>query len=273
MAEPSGFLGRWSRRKQQTREGLAPTEEPRDKFAAPDAPGAQNALYAPPRVGAEGPPPRPLAGTDAAASTPVAPTLEDVGALDRQSDFSPFVARAVAPEVRNAAMRKLFSDPHFNVMDGLDIYIGDYSLPDPLPAGMLHQMASARALGLVTDEDAQPGSPEAADSHASEAQPHQPHRSPPQLRQASEPFDPRDVDKPDQNGGAVGELPVHDGTAVAQSGVCNAIPSQRVLAAAPPLGAKAAVAHASQSPDVQDADLRLQPDHAARPPGAGNGSQ
>ena len=46
-------------------------------------------------------------------------------------------------DVRNAAMKKLFADPHFNVMDGLDIYIGDYTQPDPLPEGMLAQMAGA----------------------------------------------------------------------------------------------------------------------------------
>ena len=47
------------------------------------------------------------------------------------------MARDVAPEVRNAAMKKLFADPQFNVMDRLDTYIDDYSLPDPLPASML----------------------------------------------------------------------------------------------------------------------------------------
>jgi hypothetical protein len=31
--------------------------------------------------------------------------------------------------VKNAAMKKLFADPHFNVMDRLDIYIDDYSSP------------------------------------------------------------------------------------------------------------------------------------------------
>jgi hypothetical protein len=33
--------------------------------------------------------------------------------------------------VRNAALKKLFTDPHFNVMDGLDVYIDDYGKPDP----------------------------------------------------------------------------------------------------------------------------------------------
>jgi hypothetical protein len=38
-------------------------------------------------------------------------------------------------------MRKLFSDPRFNVMDGLDIYIDDYSKPDPMPEGFLDKLA------------------------------------------------------------------------------------------------------------------------------------
>jgi hypothetical protein len=59
----------------------------------------------------------------------------------------------VAPEVRNAAMKKLFADPHFNVMDGLDIYIGDYNKPDPIPPEMLRQLASAKFLKLFDDEE------------------------------------------------------------------------------------------------------------------------
>jgi hypothetical protein len=59
----------------------------------------------------------------------------------------------VAPEVRNAAMKKLFTDPHYNVMDGLDIYIDDYSLPSPMPESMLRQMASAKFLKLFEEDD------------------------------------------------------------------------------------------------------------------------
>jgi hypothetical protein len=83
-----------------------------------------------------------------------APTLslDDVKSLTAESDYAPFVSRAVSPEVRNAAMKKLFTDPHYNVMDRLDIYIDDYSLPDPLPASMLRQMASAKFLKLFEEE-------------------------------------------------------------------------------------------------------------------------
>jgi hypothetical protein len=80
------------------------------------------------------------------------PTLADVQSLTPESDFTRFAAPDVSPDVKNAAMKKLFSDPHFNVMDGLDVYIDDYGKPDPIPASMLKQLASAQFLKLF-DED------------------------------------------------------------------------------------------------------------------------
>lgn len=140
-----GFLGRWSRRKVQARTGR-PVEEPPQPVAPKVAPsGMGDAADLPVNV--------PQARTDAAepAIETEAPTLtlDDVKSLTHDADFQPFVARGVAPEVRNAAFKKLFTDPHFNVMDGLDIYIDDYSLPDPLPASTLAQLASAHFLKLV----------------------------------------------------------------------------------------------------------------------------
>jgi hypothetical protein len=44
-------------------------------------------------------------------------------------------------------MKKMFfSDPHFNVMDGLDIYIGDYNTFEPIPPAMLAMLAHAKPL-------------------------------------------------------------------------------------------------------------------------------
>jgi hypothetical protein len=92
------------------------------------------------------------------------PTLEDVQQLTPESDYSNFMARGVAPDVKNAAMKKLFTDPHFNVMDRMDVYIDDYSQPDPLPAGMLRQMASAKFLNLLDDEGDKPATENVAQS-------------------------------------------------------------------------------------------------------------
>lgn len=146
MAE--GFLGRWSQRKQQVRSG----RQPEDPLVEADS-----------RAGVEPPPapvpdPEPGAGTaagDAAAEGEAAPapTLLDVQGLTPQSDFKSFVGRSVAPEVRNAAMKKLFTDPHFNVMDRLDTYIDDYSIADPIPEAMLRQMVGAKFLHLFDDDD------------------------------------------------------------------------------------------------------------------------
>ncbi|MCW5256005.1 DUF3306 domain-containing protein [Verminephrobacter aporrectodeae subsp. tuberculatae] len=125
-----GFLGRWSRRKHGVRAG-SPVPEP-VPVAVPAARAPAEQMEPPPQV-PEAPPP---------------PSLADAQALTPESDFKPFLARAVSPEVRNLALKKLFADPHFNVMDGLDIYVGDYTQPDPLPEGMLRKMASARAMGF-----------------------------------------------------------------------------------------------------------------------------
>ena len=102
---------------------------------------------------------QPAADTPTAATTatePGAPTappsVEQARQLTPADDFKAFVQPDVAPEVRNTAMRQLFTDPHFNVMDGLDIYIDDYNKPDPLPAGDLARMVSAHALRLLKSE-------------------------------------------------------------------------------------------------------------------------
>jgi hypothetical protein len=59
----------------------------------------------------------------------------------------------VDPAVQQAALKKMFTDPHFNVMDGLDIYIDDYSKPDPLPAGMLERMVQSKMLNLFGKDE------------------------------------------------------------------------------------------------------------------------
>jgi Protein of unknown function (DUF3306) len=137
-----GFLGRWSRRKLAAGDGKPLAEPELPLRASGDAPAPAAVTSQPPPV------PAPEAGPQ-----PPLPTLDEARALTPESDFKPFLARGVAPEVRNAAVRKLFADPHFNVMDRLDTYIDDYSQPDPLPAALLRQMASAQFLQLVDEPD------------------------------------------------------------------------------------------------------------------------
>ena len=95
--------------------------------------------------------------------SPPPPTLDDVAGLEASADFRRFVAPDVTPEVKNAALKKLFTDPHFNLMDGLDTYIDDYGKPDQIPASMLRQMVQSHALGLFADEDKDAATPPARD--------------------------------------------------------------------------------------------------------------
>lgn len=144
MSEADGFLSRWSKRKM----GREAPAEPADA-AASTAPVAMGT----PTEAPNAQPAQPAAAA-LQAEAPALPNLTDVAKLTRESDYAPYVNLQVDPHVRNAAMKKLFSDPHFNVMDGLDTYIDDYGKPDPLPLAMLRQMTSARALGLFADEEA-----------------------------------------------------------------------------------------------------------------------
>jgi hypothetical protein len=151
-----GILGRWSQRKQAVREGK-PVEEPVRGVPAPAV--APSAVAAPLAVSvASASASGQIAPETELPQSPPPPTLEDVQALTPESDYSAFTGVNVSPEVSNAAMKKLFTDPHYNVMDGLDIYIDDYSKPDPMPLSMLRQLASAQFLNLFDDEkDAKEG--------------------------------------------------------------------------------------------------------------------
>jgi hypothetical protein len=72
------------------------------------------------------------------------PALPPVESLTPQSDFTPFMQPDVDPALRRAALHKLFADPHFNVMDGLDVYIDDYSKPDPISPEMVRGLLHSR---------------------------------------------------------------------------------------------------------------------------------
>jgi len=119
------FLSRWSRRKHEARNGAIPVEtgiEP--EAAAPLPTDAQKAV-------------------SESAPEPLPP----VESLTPESDFTPFMKADVDPGVKREALKTLFADPRFNVMDGLDVYIDDYSKPDPLPAGWLEKMTQVARLG------------------------------------------------------------------------------------------------------------------------------
>jgi hypothetical protein len=90
------------------------------------------------------------------AETPA--ELPAVEGLSFESDFRAFMHAAVDQVTRRAALKKLFRDPRFNVMDGLDVYIDDYTQEVPIPPGMLAQLEHARTtlFGPQPEKDAPP---------------------------------------------------------------------------------------------------------------------
>ena len=106
------FLNRWSRLKQETQD-----PPPQDK--APEK------------------------AVDPKAAPPELPPLDK---LTLDSDYRAFFHPKVGEDVRRAALKKLFSDPRFNVMDGLDVYVDDYSKTEPIPPAMLAGLRQAQKI-------------------------------------------------------------------------------------------------------------------------------
>jgi hypothetical protein len=206
MSDDGGFVSRWSRRKAQLRSGQAVSEPPI----------APLPVDVPPLMGAEATPSTADAGVAEPPPRPPepAPTLADVARLGPDSDFSRFVTPDVDEGVKHAAMKKLFADPHFNVMDGLDTYIDDYGKPDPIPEAMLRRMTQSKLLRLFDDE------------------------------------------APGTEAGAQGQPRVN-------------VPAGAAAPALPQLLAAGPVDDALETQADEDTALRLQPDDAAQPGGAG----
>jgi hypothetical protein len=141
-----GFLGRWSKRKA----GIEP--DPVEKKV--EVPKELSPAQAVEKIEDKAPP---------------LPTLDDVAKIDRfDPDFSAFMKPDVDPAVQQAALKKMFTDPHFNIMDGLDIYIDDYSKPDPLPPGMLERMVQSDMLKLFSKSAEEPVKEVSPDSRQTE---------------------------------------------------------------------------------------------------------
>ncbi|OGG56190.1 MAG: hypothetical protein A3F84_06630 [Candidatus Handelsmanbacteria bacterium RIFCSPLOWO2_12_FULL_64_10] len=99
-----------------------------------------------PATDAAAPPAAVIPSAEVKTGSKLLPSMADVAGLTPESDYSGFLATGVDEAVKRSALKKLFTDPHFNIMDGLDIYVGDYSQPDPMPAGMLAALNHAQAL-------------------------------------------------------------------------------------------------------------------------------
>jgi len=88
-----------------------------------------------------------------------APTLPPVDKLTPESDFSGFMNPKVEDALRRVALKKLFSDPHFNVADPFEAYSGDWTVGEPIPQEMLAALNQAQRL-LFSEKKEEPAAEE-----------------------------------------------------------------------------------------------------------------
>lgn len=151
MAE-EGFLRRWARRKTETNAGIEPAPEPASDIVV--APAAARVPVAEAVAAGQTAPAQPTPVQPTPSQPIVLPTMDDVAQLTPESDFSAFVARGVDQAVRRSALKKLFADPHFNVMDKLDMYMDDYNVASPMSSEMLASLKHSKSFFDQAAEEA-----------------------------------------------------------------------------------------------------------------------
>jgi hypothetical protein len=95
--------------------------------------------------------------------------LPPLDSLSFESDFKAFMHSKVEQSVKRAALKKLFSDPHFNVMDGLDTYIDDYTKSEPISDELLARIEEVRDRLLAPGKEKERLAEEAKAAQAEEA--------------------------------------------------------------------------------------------------------
>jgi hypothetical protein len=89
--------------------------------------------------------------TDGEDDSP-APVLPAIDKLTPESDFTGFMHPKVEDALRRVALKKLFSDPHFNAPDPYEAYSGDWTVGEPISEEMLAGLNQARTLLFDQDE-------------------------------------------------------------------------------------------------------------------------
>ncbi len=128
MSEDEGFLQRWSRRKQDAaREEIAAEQDEQTESEELEA-GTEQSLH-------DEDAPVMVEGSEAAdpdKDEPEPPGDEDMPpleSLDHGGSIKPFMSPRVSQGLRRAALKRLFRQPKYNVVDMLDDYAEDYSKP------------------------------------------------------------------------------------------------------------------------------------------------
>ena len=135
--DKENFASRWSRRKIEARKTAEkPAEAQPPAEPAPAAPAVAN-------TGAAAVP------TDASAPREL-PPLESLKGL--ASEYTEFLKPGVDENLRRSALKKLFSDPHFENFERFEAYCEDFTQGEPIPLAMLKTLEHAKSL-LFDDKE------------------------------------------------------------------------------------------------------------------------
>ena len=110
---------------------------------------------------------------DTAPEAP-APVLPPVDQLTPESDFKGFMHPRVGDALRRVALKKLFSDPHFNVPDAFEPFSGDWTVGEPLSEKMLASLEQMKHMLRKPPEEAPAAKADTAEEEA--PQPDEPGR-------------------------------------------------------------------------------------------------
>jgi hypothetical protein len=103
-----------------------------------------------------------------------APPLPPTDKLTPESDFTGFMHPKVEDVVRRVALKKLFSDPHFNTPDPFEPFSGDWTNAEPISEELMKTLNQART-HLFGDEkkkeEEQPPQAEQTEEAAKEDEP------------------------------------------------------------------------------------------------------
>jgi len=80
--------------------------------------------------------------------------LPPVEELNPESDFVPFMNPKVDDATRRSALKKLFTDSHFNLPDPFEAYSEDYTRSEPIPEAMLKAINKVRDFAMNGPEQA-----------------------------------------------------------------------------------------------------------------------
>ncbi len=105
-----------------------------------------------------------------------APALPPVDHLTPESDFAAFMNPKVKEALRRLALKKLFSDPHFNVPDPFEPYSRDWTVGEPIPEELLATLNQARSVLFTGQEKKPDAEPAPAEKAEGDAKPDEPGR-------------------------------------------------------------------------------------------------